>query len=88
MNVFFHRQFMKDRQRIEESGWNMRLLDEFMRSCKNWPLPRAYEAHEMKGQMAGVWDAHIRQNWVVQFRKDSDTILLIRTGTHAMLGIG
>lgn len=71
-----------------ESGWDRQLLDAFILSCEHWPLSGAYEVHRMKGEMAGVWDAHIRQNWVVLFRKNGDCIYFLRTGTHAMLGIG
>ncbi len=59
----------------------------FLRDCQHWPLPVKYEAHMLIGDQQGIWDIHIRQNWIVLLKKEKDTITLLRTGTHAMLGI-
>jgi addiction module RelE/StbE family toxin len=53
----------------------------------HWPLPAKYETHPMLGDQNGVWDIHIRQHWIVLLKKEGNAITLLRTGTHAMLGI-
>jgi len=88
MNIHFHKRFEHDWMKLKQSGWNIKLLERFVSTCTAWPLPKAYEAHQLAGDLTGLWDAHIRQNWVVLFRKEKNDIFLLRTGTHAMLGIG
>ncbi|MEK7562925.1 MAG: type II toxin-antitoxin system mRNA interferase toxin, RelE/StbE family [Patescibacteria group bacterium] len=87
MKIDFHHQCDKDLARLKKSGWKMEPFAEFLRSCQTWPLPVQYEAHVLLGDQKGVWDIHIRQNWIVLLKKEDNTIKLLRTGTHAMLGI-
>ena len=66
----------------------METLEQFITDAETfWPLPEKYEMRPLKGALKGIWDAHIRENWVVLFSKDKDTIILLRTGTHAYLGL-
>lgn len=64
----------------------MRLfLQELRRSP---PYPEQYDIHPLQGNLEGVWDAHLAQNWVVFFRPvQAGVIEVLRTGTHAYLGI-
>lgn len=41
----------------------------------------------MTGDREGVWDAQSRQNWLVFFSREKQRVTLLRTGTHASLGI-
>lgn len=66
----------------------MEPLEQFIcDAAHSWPLPNKYESHPLKGPLRGAWDAHIRENWVILFAKDKDTLILLRTGTHAYLGL-
>lgn len=87
MKVFFHHQCEKDVRRCKKAGWDMTLFERFMNDCERWPLPQKYEAHELLGEKKGIWDIHLRQNWLVFLKKEGDTITLLRTGTHASLGL-
>ncbi len=89
MQILIEPTFRRDYARWKKAGWNMRLLATFISDASSgWPLPSKYEAHPLKGRLQGLWDAHIRQNWVVFFRVEKDCIKLLRMGTHAYLGIG
>ena len=89
MRIEYHREFKRDVRKWRKAGWDMGPFELFLTTLRReWPLPTRYQAHRMVGNMAGTWDAHIRQDWVVFFRKENDCILLLRTGTHAYLGIG
>ncbi len=67
----------------------MRPFKEFLHHLESPKLPEKYRTHPLKGSFAGTWDAHLAHNWVVLFRYlDTDTIELLRTGTHASVGIG
>jgi addiction module RelE/StbE family toxin len=68
----------------------MDLFENFLKVVleDTWPLPRHYRAHLLQGNLKGVWDVHLRHNWVIFFQKKETVITLLRTGTHAYLGIG
>lgn len=52
-----------------------------------WPPPAKYEAHMLGGPLEGIWDIHIRQNWIVLLRFEKSTLYFLRMGTHADLGL-
>ena len=88
MQILFDKAFHRDYARWKKAGWDMDALDAFIQEAEAaWPLPDKYGVHPLKGALRGVWDAHIRENWVVFFAKNKTTITLLRTGTHAYLGI-
>lgn len=87
MRVLFHRRCDKDLERLKAAGWNMKPFEQFLLDCVQWPLPKKYEAHQLMGDKDGIWDIHIRQNWIVFLKKEGSVIRLLRTGTHADLGI-
>ena len=84
-----HRQFVKDVKRLKKAGWDMRKLKSFLQELrKSPPFPEQYSVHPLQGDLQGVWDAHITQNWVVLFRRVQPGIIeLLRTGTHGYLNI-
>ena len=90
MTVEYHRAFQKDVHRLEKSGWDMKPLSEFIETLfgDQWPPDEKYEMHRLKGDLKGILDIHLRQNWIVFLQKKNDRITLLRTGTHAMLGLG
>lgn len=87
--VIFHRQFDKDVKRLKNSGWDVSKLQKFVGEIrKGPPFPERYEIHSLQGDMQGVLDGHVVQNWVVLFRfLESNTIEFLRTGTHGYLGL-
>lgn len=87
--IEYARKFKKDLLRLKKSGWSMEPFEEF--SCvlmEQWPLPPKYKPHLLHGDKRDIWDIHLRQNWVVFLKKEGQSITLLRTGTHAHLGIG
>ena|SRR3989338_4257128 len=87
-NIEYTKRFWKDVQRWERSGKGIDPLHEFLRMAQDeWPLPAKYEAHLLAGPMEGIWDIHIRQNWIVLMEYHAGTITLLRMGTHAELGL-
>ena len=85
-NVKLTRRFLKDLDKWEKSGKNMSPLDEFINAIHTiWPPPGKYEAHLLAGEMEGIWDIHLRQNWILLARFHEGTVTLLRMGTHADL---
>ena len=52
-----------------------------------WPPAVQYEAHLLSGDLEGVWDIHLRQNWIVLVKFHEGTVWALRMGTHAELGL-
>ena len=84
-----HRQFIRDVKRLKKAGWNLGILGDFLEALqKGQPFPARYKIHPLHGELGGIWDAHIVHNWVILFRFVGDsTIELLRTGTHASVGL-
>ena len=81
--------FLKDLKKWKRSGKNLEPLEDLLRSIEGgmWPPLAKYEAHLLTGYLDGIWDIHIRQNWVVLAKFDKETVYLLRMGTHADLGL-
>ena len=67
----------------------MEPLEELLRMIAEgmWPPLAKYEAHRLSGELEGIWDIHIRQNWVVLAKFEQETVYILRMGTHAELGL-
>ena len=79
MRILIEPTFQRDYVRWKKAGWNMEPLEMFIDDATaHWPLPSKYEAHPLKGQLQGMWDAHIRQNWVVFFRVEKKAEWFLR----------
>ncbi|MCF6166653.1 mRNA interferase YafQ [Furfurilactobacillus rossiae] len=51
-------------------------------------LKRQYLYHSLCGDLAGVFDVHLSQNWLLLFTisEDGKTLFLINTGDHSIIG--
>ena len=49
------------------------------------PLPKKNNAHQLKGQYFGVWECHIKPDWLLLWQEDKDRLilLLLNTATHS-----
>jgi mRNA interferase YafQ len=61
------------------------LLDVIELLAKNKKLPPKYCAHELKGQYRGVFECHIKPDWLLMWEEDKKRLmlLLLNTATHA-----
>ncbi|MYK57872.1 MAG: type II toxin-antitoxin system YafQ family toxin, partial [Rhodospirillaceae bacterium] len=41
--------------------------------------------HRLSGDWFRAWECHIEPDWLLIWRIDDDSLVLIRTGTHADL---
>ena len=80
--------FLKDMKRWKKSGRSMDPFDEFVLIVqKIWPPPPKYEPHMLAGTFKGLWDIHLRQNWVLLLQFENGILYFVRMGTHADLGL-
>ncbi|MDO4159203.1 MAG: type II toxin-antitoxin system YafQ family toxin [Prevotellaceae bacterium] len=50
-------------------------------------LPEKYKSHKLKGKYAGMWECHIKPDWLLVWDQDDTNLvlLLLDTGTHSDL---
>lgn len=73
---------------MSKRGANMDLLDEVITMlCHQDKLPNKYKDHALSGNWVGYRDCHIEPDWVLIYRVEKNTLVLLatRTGTHADL---
>mgnify|MGYP003310780750 CR=1 FL=1 len=82
--------FRKDLKRLLKRGLDRQKLLEVVRLlASGQPLPPKYKDHALTGDLAGLRDCHIQNDWVLLY-KIEDLVLvltLVRTGTHSDLGL-
>jgi mRNA interferase YafQ len=49
------------------------------------PLPVKNHAHQLKGQYVGIWECHIKPDWLLMWQeyKNNLVLLLLNTATHS-----
>ena len=82
--------FRKDLKRLLKRGLDRQKLLEVVRLlASGQPLPPKYKDHALTGDLAGLRDCRIQNDWVLLY-KIEDLVLvltLVRTGTHSDLGL-
>jgi mRNA interferase YafQ len=50
-------------------------------------LPAQYKPHLLSGNHDGEWEAHLKGDWLLVWRKNDDELILmmVATGTHSDL---
>ena len=84
----FRSSLKKDYKLCEKRQYIIELLDSLLtKLAKTGTLPAEFNPHILKGNLSGLWEAHIKPDWLLIWDKDtkSKTIILIGTGTHSDL---
>jgi mRNA interferase YafQ len=57
------------------------------RLANNKELPQNYEAHKLSGNFTDCWECHLKPDWLLIWRYETDynELWLLRTGTHSDL---
>ena len=78
-------QFKKDVRLCQRQGWPMQeLKDAISILLEQGSLPPEYKAHKLSGNMNGIWECHIRPNWLLVWEQNDDELIMLMlcTGTH------
>jgi len=61
------------------------LLEVIILLLQDKPLPEKNRVHELKGQYIGVWECHIKPDWLLMWKEDRNKLilLLLNTATHS-----
>lgn len=80
--------FKKDLKRCRNRGYNLdeliKVIDALQQTGK---LPSIYKPHLLKGKYNGLWECHIKPDWLLIWQQDNSslTLLMMNTGTHSDL---
>ena len=82
----FTNRFKKDVKLCLKRNYNISLLElVLLESREKGELPLKYKPHLLSGNKDGLWECHIKSNWLMTWYFDKNTIVLVRTGTHSDL---
>jgi mRNA interferase YafQ len=83
-------QFRKDLRRATKRGQDISRLREVIDDLlAEKPLAERYRDHALLGRYAGFRECHVAPDWLLIYRIDHSTLVLLaqRTGTHDDLGM-
>ncbi len=80
--------FNKNVLRCKKRGYDLSLLRKVMLLLEQTgTLPQEYKPHKLTGQYKGLWECHIKSDWLLVWKQDNKnlTLLFTNTGTHSDL---
>jgi mRNA interferase YafQ len=78
--------FKKDIKLCLNRNYNIALLEVVLLELREkGELPLKYNPHILSGNKDGLWECHIKSDWLLTWYFDKNTIVLVRTGTHSDL---
>lgn len=62
-------------------------MGSYRHSSRNRSLPMQYHPHKLSGKFEGLWECHIKSDWLLIWQQNDTELVLIMTdtGTHADL---
>lgn len=86
MRLLTTKQFEKDLKRHRKRGKNLdKLWNVIERLLSKQPLDPRHRRHRLVGDWSACWECHIEPDWLLIWNQKEDTLILMRTGTHADL---
>ena len=86
--VEFTNQFKKDTVNIIRRGFDVELLRQTIKLlATDGNLPAKYKAHKLEGNFKGLWECHVKDDWLLVWQQTDTnfTLMLTNTGTHASI---
>jgi mRNA interferase YafQ len=87
-NIEYTGSFKRDYKLVLKRG-NKELLIQniIILLATGMPLPAKNKPHKLTGEYKDCWECHIQPDWLLiwQINMNSNTLILIRTGTHSDL---
>ncbi len=87
-SIRFTNKFKKDVKRCKKRGYNLLELEYVIDILQNHgKLPTKYKAHILSGQFLGLWECHLKPDWIMVWHQNDEsfTLLFMATGTHSDL---
>lgn len=86
--VIFTDEFKKNVKAVAKRGYDMNLLSETIDILKEkGDLPKKYKKHMLTVNYKGLFECHIRPDWLLIWKQEEDKLILqfTNTGTHSDL---
>ena len=80
--------FKKDLKTCKKRGLELHLLQRVIDILQETgTLPNQYRPHKLSGKFEGLWECHIKSDWLLIWQQNDTELVLIMTdtGTHADL---
>lgn len=80
--------FKKDLKTCKQRGLELHLLQRVIDILQETgTLPNQYRPHKLSGKFEGLWECHIKSDWLLIWQQNDTELVLIMTdtGTHADL---
>ena len=79
-------QFRRDVKLARKRGKDMEKLRELiLLLIAGAPLPARFSDHPLSGEWNHFRDCHLEPDWLLIYKVDGDSLMLVRTGTHSDL---
>ena len=87
-NIKFTSRFNKDLNRCAKRGLDIQLIKTAVELlATSGSLPPQYRPHKLQGEFQGIWECHIKPDWLMTWEQNDIelTLLFLQTGTHSDL---
>lgn len=88
LDIFYSTKIKKDIKLIKKRNYDLKKFNYVVDLLReNKPLPPQYLDHQLSGDYAKFRECHIEPDWLLIYRIENDTLILVllRTGTHSDL---
>jgi len=87
-NIEYTGQFKKSLKLCKKRGLPLEELHKAISILIEYGLlPSEYKPHILSGKYNGIWECHIKPDWLLLWKQDNNTLtlLMLDTGTHSDL---
>ncbi|AHW58708.1 RelE/StbE family addiction module toxin [Draconibacterium orientale] len=87
-SIQYTNRFKKDVKLCQKRGYNLTLLSEAIDILQaTGKLPAKYRSHLLKGNYEGLYECHLKPDWLLVWEQNDHqlTLLFMTTGTHSDL---
>ena len=86
LNPINKNRFERDLRLISKRGKSLEKIKSIMRQlAEQKPLEAKYHDHPLKGEYVDCRECHIEPDWLLIYMIKDDSIIFVRTGSHADL---
>ena len=87
-NIEYTGRFKRDYKLAVKRGYKEALIRNIISLiAEGTAIPAKYSPHKLTGDYKNCWECHIQPDWLLvwQINEKTNTLILIRTGTHSDL---
>lgn len=80
--VSYTKKFEKSLKLCKKRGLNIDLAKSVIKILEqSGTLPAKYKPHKLSGKYAGLWECHLKPDWLLIWSQNDNELLLIMTDT-------